>query len=77
LINCWIRQASASFSEEKEAKRLLRRWALGITAAKAHDPTARKFFARFFSKKRRLLACAARARPALRVVVTKQTKFCA
>jgi hypothetical protein len=31
-------KASTSFSEEKEAKRLLIIWAMGVVAANAHGP---------------------------------------
>ncbi|OYV34030.1 MAG: hypothetical protein B7Z81_10595, partial [Acidocella sp. 20-61-6] len=53
------RKLSAAFSAEIEAKRLLLRWALGggggCGNANTSGPAEQKFFARFFSKKRRLL----------------------
>jgi hypothetical protein len=41
-------QVRTSFSEEKEAKRLLRCWAMGDDGTTAHGPANQKFLRRFF-----------------------------
>jgi hypothetical protein len=45
-----LKEASASFSEEKEAKRLLRCWVMGVDAANAPDPAYKSFLRAFFQK---------------------------
>jgi hypothetical protein len=40
----------ASFCEQKEAKKLCLRWAMGVGADTASGPASQKFLRRFFQK---------------------------
>jgi hypothetical protein len=43
-------KGKASFCEQKEAKKLLLCWAMGVVADPAHGPASQKFLRRFFQK---------------------------